>query len=518
MPIIKSQKSAAPHVIIDARAGCGKTTTLINGLLVLNGKKPKIKPSTQQKEIFDQIKLSKGAQSVCFVAFNKSIADELGRRIPKGCGEAMTMHRLGNRAVTSAYGKIQLDGDKAMKLVATVEGRDLRDLRRNHWEFLVMASKLVGLCKMNLVEGTEQEIRDIADHHGIEMNGSTQRLINVVPAVIEASMDPIETGTMDFNDMIWLPMVNKLYVPKHDLLMIDEAQDLNRCQHALAKAAGKRLIFCGDPKQAIYGFTGADSESMGRLYKELSATEEGCVRLPLTVTRRCGKAIVKEANKMVKDFEAHEDNSEGLVEDMGWSDYLKAVADGDMIVCRVNAPLVQQCFRLLRDGRKAKIQGRDIGKNIISTIKKTKAETISELITKIGEWREQEIQKEQLKPLPSEIRIQMIDDKHDCIVMFTEHQKTLEGVIQYIEEIFTDQSTHGITLSSVHKAKGLEAERVFILQPNGPAAMPSGFARKDWEREQERNIFYVAITRAIDHLVYVYQEAEEENPMHNPKW
>ena len=107
-------------------------------------------------------------------------------------------------------------------------------------------------------------------------------------------------------------------------ILVHNCQDLNRCQQALAKKAGKRLVLCGDPMQAIYGFAGADAESMPRMARELAAAPisfigdpvpgcRGCTTLPLTVTRRCGKAIVREANKLVKDFEAFETNPEGKV-------------------------------------------------------------------------------------------------------------------------------------------------------------------------------------------------------------
>lgn len=510
MPLIKKPTNTqAPHLIIDARAGTGKTTTLINAMAVLQGKKPAITPSEQQAVIFKEIKKSKGtAKSVAFVAFNKSIATELGKRIPKGCGDAMTMHSMGNRAITQAYGRLVLDGNKTMALISKVLGQDIRQLRRTDWEFLMLADKLVGLCKMNLSSGLPDEIAAIASHHGLDLNGSSQRIYDLVPQVIDLAADPLETGTIDFNDMVWLPIANDLPIPRYDLLMVDESQDLNRCQQALAKKAGRRLVFCGDPKQAIYGFTGADSESMDRLYGELQETEQGCLRLPLTVTRRCGKAIVAKANTIVKDFQAHEDNPEGIVRESDFEKYHKEINEGDMVLCRTNAPLVMQCFKFLRNGRKATIQGRDIGRGLISMINKSHADTIPELVTYLSDWVEREVAKEQAKPIPSDTKLQLIHDRSDCLLMFTEHKKTIQEVKQAIETMFADGRTGGILLSSVHKAKGLEADRVFILQPKGPASMPASFAKLAWEKEQERNIYYVAITRAINELVITYQDSD----------
>ncbi len=57
-----------------------------------------------------------------------------------------------------------------------------------------------------------------------------------------------------------------------------------------------------------------------------------------------------------------------------------------------------------------------------------------------------------------------------------------------------------IRLSTVHRAKGLEAQRVWVLRPD---LMPHPMARQDWAVEQERNLIYVAVTRAIGELYWV---------------
>jgi len=62
-----------------------------------------------------------------------------------------------------------------------------------------------------------------------------------------------------------------------------------------------------------------------------------------------------------------------------------------------------------------------------------------------------------------------------------------------IEQIFSDNGKAGVKLSSVHRAKGLEANVVWILCPD---LMPHPKAEQPWEQEQEMNLKYVAITRA----------------------
>lgn len=510
----------APHLIVEARAGTGKTTTLIEGLKELKGIGSTLTPSPQQRAVWDSICLSKGvANSICFVAFNKAIAEELKKRVPAGV-DAMTMHGMGFRAVGKAFTRVRVEQYRVSNIIEEITGQNIRELRFKKNVMIRGVESLVGLCKMNLVGGIlpvgdhqwDELLQDLADYYDIDLEGHAKEVFDLVPKVLERCKDVSKDGCIDFDDMIWIPVVLDLSIPRHDLLLVDEAQDLNRCQQALAKKAGKRLILCGDRKQAIYGFAGADSESLDRMHRELVHNGRGCQILPLTVTRRCGKAIVKEANKIVSDFEAFESNGEGNVstasyQSHGPSDTTKSyhgyVQEGDMVLCRVTAPLVSQCFKFIKAGRKANIQGRDIGQGLISTVNKMKATSVSDLVGKLDDWLNAETKKETVKRNPNEHRLIALQDRFDCLICFTEGVNSIEEVIKKIESIFTnDKNAPGIRLSSIHKAKGLEAIRVFFLMPKG-GECPHPAAKSSWQRDQENNLLYVGITRAIEELIFV---------------
>ena len=189
-----------------------------------------------------------------------------------------------------------------------------------------------------------------------------------------------------------------------------------------------------------------------------------------------------------------------------------------MCICRVNAPLISQCFRFLKEGRKAYIQGRDIGTGLIKLIEKLMKgwlpaelddpnyiSEISYLNDQLDLWKEGEIQAENRKKNPSDARLIAITDKHSCLACFIEGMNTVHDVKQKIIDIFTDDEKQGIRLSSIHKSKGLEANRVFLLMPKG-AECPHPMARTKWAKKQELNLKYVAITRAIHELIYVTEE------------
>jgi superfamily I DNA/RNA helicase len=505
-----------PHLMIIARAGTGKTTTLVEGLKHLKGMPTKITPSEQQAKIWEQLKLSESARTICFVAFNKSIADELKQRVPAGC-DAMTMHSMGLKACSNAFPILKANGgvnfDKLDRVVESVMGGDIRDLRRQNPMVVEAVKRLTDLVRCTLSDTDYDSLSELAATYDVELNESRTKIFELVPQLVEACKDVNKFGCIDGCDMIWLPVVLNLPLFRYDLLLVDEAQDLNRAQQELAKRAGRRLILCGDPKQAIYGFAGADSQSMPRMERDLT----GCVTLPLTVTRRCGKAIVAEAQKLVSDFEAHESNGEGVIERMSYpmigtatspevsweKSYAFGVCPDDMIICRTNAPLVSQCLGFIKRKIKANILGRNISTGLLSLINKLNADSVETLTAKLLAWSERERQKELEKKTPSEPKLMAISDKVDCLMAFIDGAESVADVVAIINKVFCDekQST-GIRLASIHKSKGLEAHTVYLLQPP-EARIPHPMAKTKSAVEQEYNLLYVAITRAISRLVYV---------------
>jgi len=503
---LKSKRQAGPHLIVKALAGTGKTTTIVEGLNVLRGIGSSLTPSAQQQAVWDEISKSGKNDSVCFVAFNKAIAVELQKRVPADC-EAMTMHSMGFAAVRNAVGKVAMDPWRVPNMVSEILGKDLREIRKRHTTALRATERLVSLCKMNLVgtfeEASDSDLLHLAHRYDIDLNDSQSKIFDLVIQILDRCKKVSEDRKLNYDDMVWLPIALGLSIPKYDLLLVDEAQDLNRCQQALALKAGKRIVLVGDVNQAIYGFAGADSDSIPRMEKTL----KGCVILPLTETRRCGRTIVEEARQFVPDFEAHESNSEGSVKTVTIDDYQSLAQSGDMILCRVNAPLVKECFGFIRAGRKATIKGRDIGQGLVSTVQKMKASTIVELVERLSLWIDGEVDKETSKKNPNENRIEALNDRHECLCYFIEDSKSVADVIAKIEKMFQDKQDTGIVLSSIHKAKGLEASRVFFLQmKNCPCPHP--MAKTPSAKEQEYNLVYVAITRAINELVYVTDSLE----------
>ena len=238
---------------------------------------------------------------------------------------------------------------------------------------------------------------------------------------------------------------------------------------------------------SIYQFRGADSEAIPNFINKL-----GAKTLPLSVTYRCPKKVVKRAQEVVPDIVAAEDAKDGIVEDVSSEQLLKLVKPGDFVLSRTNAPLIKYCMALLRFGVPANIQGRDIGANLIYFIKKSKAKTINEFIDYVNSWKEIEV-----KRLLSEKKDTMIAiDKSECLLNLCEGTLTIKDLKGIIEKLFNDvDDTAKVIFSTTHKAKGLERDRVFVLANTyryGPGV-----------EGEEANLWYVAITRCKDSLFLV---------------
>jgi len=210
------------------------------------------------------------------------------------------------------------------------------------------------------------------------------------------------------------------------------------------------------------------------------------------------------AKEIVPQIEAKDNAPLGVVEH---DVKLSQIQDGDMILCRVNAPLVGLCMKYIGEGVRAYVKGRDIGANLINMINKTKRRNINDAL--------ESIHKEGKKIIAKIIRKSKCDeteaktdatysnflDKVRAIEVLSEGLQYSDAVCRRIESIFKDDQKSGICLSSVHKAKGLEADNVFILMPEkfyNKYAM-----RVEWMAEQETNLVYVAYTRAKHFLGFI---------------
>lgn len=262
---------------------------------------------------------------------------------------------------------------------------------------------------------------------------------------------------------------------------------------------GGRVLVVGDDRQAIYGFRGADSGSLDRLKAAMGAEE-----LPLTVTYRCPKAVVAEAQRLVPDYLAAESAPAGVVETMPLAKLAKAVTPGDFVLSRKNAPLVRTCLSILRVGTRAKVEGRDVGKGLVALVKKLKAKSMPNFLERLEAWEAKEVARAlKLKPERAEVKRAEIEDQAETLRALADGLSGIPELEARIESLFADVegAPSQVVCSTVHRSKGLEAANVFILKETlvrrGKDGKPLA------QSPEEANIEYVAITRAQQRMVWV---------------
>jgi len=462
-----------------AVAGSGKTTTVIEAL--------KYVPEGQTAQMF---------------AFNTAIAASLRARLPLNPNVgAATFHSTGYQSLRRHWGLRSLDTN-ANKLMQLSRGMLSGNDKYRYGSFI---TKLVSLAKGHgvgaLTPDTFQVWADLVAHHDLALDeGEEERGIELARDLLKVSTESAEEDFLiDFDDQLYLPVLWNTPVTIRDWVFIDEAQDTNPVRRRLATMSLSdtgRLVAVGDPKQAIYGFTGASHDAISQITEQWDAQE-----LPLSICYRCGIAIVEYAQKLVPQIEPSPDAGPGLVETITMRAALQTLGPADAILCRNNAPLVSLAYRCLADGVPCQILGRDLGKNLQALVDKMRASDLDSLCLKLEEFRRREVRKYQEKDQPG--KAASVNDRVDCIQTIIEHlpedERTLRGLADALDRLFGENITNRLTLSTVHKAKGQEWPRVGILRPD---LMPARWAH-GWQLDQEYNLQYVAWTRAQQALYFI---------------
>lgn len=458
--------SGSGNAIVEAVAGSGKSTTIIEAM-----------------------KLVQGAS--IFLAFNKAIADDLKS---KGVN-ARTFHSLCFGAVLRATGANQPDPDKLKKLLR--EARDDKSITDyDHKVYGSFAMRLVGLAKQVGMGFLTQDTFDawlaICMHHDIEPETDGADIGKGIEIAQQLLHWSNQDKRVDFDDMLYIAVRDRLNLPKFDFVFVDEAQDTNMIQREILRMImrpNSRMVAVGDPAQAIYGFRGADSQSL-----DLIASEFRARTLPLSITYRCAKSIVRYAQQWVTHIEALDTAPEGQVNHLqgDWSPH--DFAPNDLVVCRKTAPLISLAFKCIRFNVPAQVIGRDIGQGLKNLINKMNPRNLDDLVVKLEIYQERELAKARKED--DERKAEQITDKVGSLLflieVLREDRRNLQGLEAGIDYLFKDKA-NSVKLSTIHKAKGLESETVWWLNRS---ECPSRWARQPHQQQEELNLCYVAATRA----------------------
>jgi ATP-dependent DNA helicase UvrD/PcrA len=488
--------------VLEAVAGAGKSTVLREAARIIRGQ-------------------------TALVSYNKDIATENKAELTKmgvdwKKAQAGTVHSFGYAAFRKAHPNHKVEehkvSDLAHKLIEDYQAKKLAERSATlHpcFHHRDEAVTLVGLAKQMAfgVPGhpsisDKHEWLEMADHFDVFENGDDE-MPAPVDAVIEFAQQLLHTSNndldvIDFDDMVYLPVLHRMRVWQFDNVFLDEAQDTNAARRAMVRVMlkkGGRLAAVGDRNQAIYGFTGADADSLDLIKRDFN-----CIELPLTITFRCPKTVVEFARQWVSHITAAETAPEGSVSQIAMEQFLirNDLTGGAAVLSRVNKPLVSLAFQLIRKRIPCRVEGRDIGQGIKKLLQRWKVKSLDQLEVKLEAYLARETTK--LLAAKKESKLAEVEDRVETARVIIdqcrqEQKYTIADAVAYVDSLFGDRVDNMLVLSSIHKAKGREWQRVFWLDRAGTC--PSKWARQAWQHQQEINLMYVAATRSKDQLIEV---------------
>ena len=531
LAIFDAVKSSRHPLVIEATAGSGKTATLV--------------------ELCRQL----APRRCLVVAFNKAVAETLTTRLPPNA-KARTLHSFGLAAWKRQRPDVVVNPRKVDMLIeAEVKAERLPPKMSYKVSRLVKLARTHGLVPNVPDEQGRYLGASATAPQPLAAAFGTWSMESIMPDTIEAwgelgarfdvlGSTPITSllphcrrilhssifyaHVIDYDDMLYLPTLtqNLTWHVDADVVLVDELQDLDQLQRKLIvklAKAGAQFIGVGDSRQAIYSFRGAGSAD-GKTAIELIADELSATRLPLSICYRCPLQHVALARWVEPRIEPRRDAPDGVLLRYGDDgtlccdaphlhgldcDCLRGGGEapstepalyqpGDVIISRPKAPLVKVAYWLLRHGVKAMILGRDIGQELhsylISHVKYGETVQVPLLVERI--------RKSTAKLIEAAVRadddgeVEELCDRRDVLVAVLTQSGRVDKAIVALNEIFgAERRLDTVCLSTIHKFKGGEADRVWWLDYHKPD-LSSPRLKREWQRREAENLRFVASTRS----------------------
>lgn len=544
--ILDGFKKTKGNMLINALAGSGKTYIL-----------------TELSKLISTYSV--------FVAFNKSIQEELKTRITNPKFKVYTLNGLGFLIMNHNWGKLE---EERLKNSDNKKDKK-RDLQLNQYKTIEMVAKVAEPYKheFHLAESLDEDetIKEYYENIGYLFDLCRQRMINVsdedavidtidfyelfsnidIPQSICEILNELmlldmklfkENGMIDFIDQVFITYIlirsgewQLEYYHKFENIMVDEVQDLSKMQQLLLgllrRSKSSRMIFVGDENQAIYSFSGADCHAIDNIRRLYNPVE-----YELPINYRCPSKHLEYVNqKFDIPIQPRPDAPKGALINIEYEDIYKYIQQGDCILSRTNADLCTIALELLAEGFPIYIRDESLVKKLLKEIKKAKKDIsdLTELPKYIENIRNERIhlliernerfQNEGTIDNESIDKITFTDtniDLLDCVdVLYNNYYqenkdrpnklKDFSAFSLYVQDkLQTKNSYNAIQCVSIHQAKGKEYKRVFILNR---ARVYTEYGRNADQRKQEANLSYIALTRSKDTIFLVASNRSKQD-------
>lgn len=432
---------------------------------------------------------------------------------------------------------------------------------RNEKESLALLDKLIGSYDIDttLMSDAELEKAEKYDREPKDYRDEIVELsYEVLKQMTPQGSKGFHATVRDHDDTLWWAALHadELDFPRYDVVLADEVQDFNKNQQVMLKKlmeAGARIIAVGDKNQAIYRFRGADNDAFDNVESLVHTGSGGASTHTLPINYRSGKKIIDYANEKthMKDYDENNrlkagmDHDGEVTENKSYEDAIDIIKDEwdrnksfsheTAILSRTNAPLLATAMELLRNGIPFQIVGREFLDEIMKFIKAVTGVGMRKTTYPIEVFQDKIGEYVQDKEEAWKGKVKKQDELEEIISI----GESLNGVIRYLQEhnwrdpvaggnsapikdstdftnflikrfggLDVQESSDDadkydkmkdkvITITTGHRSKGLEFDRVFIIR-NDLYTAPKGDNPEDIQ--QEKNGQYVAYTRAKKQL------------------
>ena len=500
-----------------------------------------------------------------YIAFNASVVEEFKKKIKNPKTKVMTMHSLAYSIML--YNVEQESKDSGEKPKGFGSQRSKRtvsldnfkphkildeEITKRYGRYIEFAKRvflkdnyvnLYNLCRLTLTDmSSNKDVSRLIDDHVLFLyygdEGYSAPDISEITSTLKIldtkSRQQFETqGVIDFTDMLWITF-NKLkydnwkvpYWALYTNIYCDEVQDFSNIQLNFLKFIKRtkgRYVFIGDFHQAIYNFAGANAQAFNQIPKMFAPVET----FDLPICYRCAKSHLSRVNREYGIPILPCDNAPmGFVKTIDKnkiSEYAKA---GDMVISRKNKWIAEVVLDLARNGTPIFIEDKEmvgaIKRQILSskctsvgTLEKFLQKVISNYNKKLFEI----VSKNACEGGHEEEHLEAVAEANSKIDNTSFLLEILEGYLEnhassdsvskfsnFIDKLLnTTPSPNCVRLCSIHKAKGLEATNVFVLNE---AKINYDFRNSKEQNIQEKNLSYIATTRAKEGLYLVKEPSK----------
>lgn len=500
-----------------------------------------------------------------YIAFNASVVEEFKKKIKNPKTKVMTMHSLAYSIML--YNVEQESKDSGEKPKGFGSQRSKRtvsldnfkphkildeEITKRYGRYIEFAKRvflkdnyvnLYNLCRLTLTDmSSNKDVSRLINDHVLFLyygdEGYSAPDISEITSTLKIldtkSKQQFETqGVIDFTDMLWITF-NKLkydnwevpYWALYTNIYCDEVQDFSNIQLNFLKFIKRtkgRYVFIGDFHQAIYNFAGANAQAFNQIPKMFAPVET----FDLPICYRCAKSHLSRVNREYGIPILPCDNAPmGFVKTIDKnkiSEYAKA---GDMVISRKNKWIAEVVLDLARNGTPIFIEDKEMVEAIkrqilsskctsVGTLEKFLQKVISNYNKKLFEIvsknaREGGHEEEHLEAVAeANSKIDNTSFLLEILKGYLENHASSDSVSKFsnfIDKLLnTTPSPNCVRLCSIHKAKGLEATNVFVLNE---AKINYDFRNSKEQNIQEKNLSYIATTRAKEGLYLVKEPSK----------